>query len=658
MAAAAPRERPNRPDWRPSSPLARSVAGSLRQERLTVLRDEDKVSMTSLLTAGVMPLLGRRVADATAQRADEPAHTILPFPERRQRAEKASTEILVLFDAGRETSVELLKSRFESSVRAAGFPPSGVGRCLADHVEALSCTHRARFLFIIDGFDALLPATAVPAPAQRALIDEFVEMLNRPMPANLLLAVTSARWALATPLTARLQDIDPVVVSLAMPAMPGTAPSAPNLRLETPPDGRRSAAAEAFMRFGSGVPAASDWSETGDPFLPSDRDPLAPPVRPAPRRAAGSKKRAAALVGSGLLAVTAFAVWWQDAQRQSVKPVEVSLAARAQAVDPAPVIAPQPTGTLPVTAHPAPAPLPSAAPAAALSLRVDDEGHLSRRMLAELAQTLGERSDYRVEPRVVQGVSARLAGTSPSLAVASYDDLKRAAAGAQIHPVRVLASLGTEPIQVLVRSDSRLHYLHELEGKRIDVGPADGSRALTAALLYRKMFGAPMQAPQAVSTMAPEAVQRLLHDQGLDAVLMLGAQARTVLAALTEDERRALRPLTLQRDRDASRRAMQDYLPMTWTDADGKRVPGLASLFFLVATGTEDASETHRLDLFASSLCEQLGRLQRDGDPGWREVQAGGQLPIALQHVDTRVIDATWAGCRPEGQSASTTVER
>jgi hypothetical protein len=289
-------------------------------------------------------------------------------------------------------------------------------------------------------------------------------------------------------------------------------------------------------------------------------------------------------------------------------------------------------------------------------LWVDGDGNLPSSMVAELASALGADGESSNELHVVKSATAGLHGGNsepPRLAVASYDELKAASIGKAATRLTVMAPLATQELYVFVRADSPLRYLHELKQKRIDIGPAGGSRAVTVDLLYRKMFGAPMSETQVATVVAPDAMHQLVVGKTLDAVILLGSQAQTVLAAMPEEERRAVRLLALQRDNPESRRALQEYLPATLTGTAGTTVTSLASMNFLVATRPANARETERLGMLTTSLCRHLGKLQREGDPKWREVQAGLQLPIAIRNLDTSVIDTVWARCSPSAPSSS-----
>ena len=277
-----------------------------------------------------------------------------------------------------------------------------------------------------------------------------------------------------------------------------------------------------------------------------------------------------------------------------------------------------------------------------LELRVDAAGVLAPALPAELVTALGGN----VALRPVEGTAARLssdASDPPHLAIVSYDELRAAATG----PLQVMAPLATELVVVLVRQDSPLRFFHDLAGKRINAGPAQGSRAVTANLLYRRMFNAPLPPTPAGTAKAPAAMRTLLDGASLDAVLLLGSQSHTVIAAMPESMRRAYRPLALDPAHPVDRKALQAYLPATLARPGGSPVPTLASLSFLVATGAGGASLTARLSQLTDSLCLQLPRLQRNGDPAWRQVQAGLQPPIGIRGVDTTVLDSTWARCQP-----------
>src|SRR5437773_5244177 len=58
-----------------------------------------------------------------------------------------------------------------------------------------------------------------------------------------------------------------------------------------------------------------------------------------------------------------------------------------------------------------------------------------------------------------------------------------------IRPLRVIVPLYNEEIYFIVRADSDLNYIHEIQDAKINAGELGSGTALTTSTLYRLMFG-------------------------------------------------------------------------------------------------------------------------------------------------------------------------
>ena len=147
----------SREHWRAFDAEAQLLARALRAGRLTVLAGALGVGKTTLLSAGVLPLLRRRVGDERQQPGGAP-RVVVPFPDRRSRVQdRDQGERLYFVDQWNEAPLDSL-------VRALDEPPAA-GRARLDLAEAMSPAHLsalsqrhggARLLFIFDHFELLL----------------------------------------------------------------------------------------------------------------------------------------------------------------------------------------------------------------------------------------------------------------------------------------------------------------------------------------------------------------------------------------------------------------------------------------------------------------------------------------------------------------------
>jgi TRAP-type uncharacterized transport system substrate-binding protein len=208
--------------------------------------------------------------------------------------------------------------------------------------------------------------------------------------------------------------------------------------------------------------------------------------------------------------------------------------------------------------------------------------------------------------------------------------------------------LYTEELYVIVRADSPLRYIHQLQGHRINIGPAKGARALTALTLYERMFGKPLPAAHRDSLDAATALQRLATRSAFDAIVLAQPEPSSLWNSLAPETRGALRLLSLDPRNPASQRALQEYLPATLHEraspsAAVSPIPTLAAMAFLVANGTPNAAQHHALVSLTGSFCRALPALKRDGHPKWREVRAGQQLETPWM-PDNDAASA-WSSC-------------
>ena len=284
---------------------------------------------------------------------------------------------------------------------------------------------------------------------------------------------------------------------------------------------------------------------------------------------------------------------------------------------------------------PAPPIAAAAVPLPRVGLVVEAAAAGEPRLPGQLADAMKGEVDLQV--RVAASAIDLLLEPSgaPQVAIVRYDELLAANAvrGAFKPSFEVVAPLYTEEIQVVARADSPLQFIHQIADARINAGPADSGRALTANALYASMFGKPMPQAPGSSLDAQAALRRLVAGDGVDVVLLVGPQPAPWLAGLPAASRRALKLLRFDADSPAGARALQTYLPATLhTNGDlggaapNHSTPTLASLAFLVTTGKLDPAERETIDRFARSFCRSLPTLRREGDGKWRDVQPGLRL--------------------------------
>jgi len=181
--------------WRAFDAEAQLLARALRTGRLTVLSGALGVGKTTLLFAGVLPLLRRRVDDSRRQPSGAP-QVVVPFPDQRSRVQgRGQGEQLYVVDQWNEAPLDWLVRALDTRPAA---PRDRIG--LADamspaHLSALSQRHGgARLLFMFDHFELLLEG-AQHKPDLKRFVQAWTSAVQAPdLDAHFLVAVDDHAW--------------------------------------------------------------------------------------------------------------------------------------------------------------------------------------------------------------------------------------------------------------------------------------------------------------------------------------------------------------------------------------------------------------------------------------------------------------------------------
>lgn len=396
-------------------------------------------------------------------------------------------------------------------------------------------------------------------------------------------------------------------------------------------DGERAAAAERVARdvptpiaaAAAGISptsATAFGSGTAGPFVAST-----PSARPP---------HAALRWGGATLAVMVLgALLWSAQWGQPVAPP--ATAPGVATVPPSPVGASPATatgapGTSPATALSAPTTMPplplGPTETGRFEVQVDAVDGSGDRIAHELARALSSGgAPLRVVP-AAEGADPVVGLRAPGrLTIARYDALRAARNNVSAPPLRVLAPLYAEEVAFIVRADSPLKFIHDLRGRRVNIGPDHEGGSLTVQEIYRQMFGVAMTAPPQFGKDA--ALAELVAFRSIDAMAIVDAQPSAWLASVDPLTARGLRLLKLDPRHAADRRALRAFRTAVVQPGPGvrERTPTLAVMSFLVASGDGDA-DSKRLTEMARTLCRELPRLRAGGHPKWRELQPSLKL--------------------------------
>jgi len=240
-----------------------------------------------------------------------------------------------------------------------------------------------------------------------------------------------------------------------------------------------------------------------------------------------------------------------------------------------------------------------------------------------------------------------------------------AEAGNLIKPLRVIMPLYNEEIYFFVRADSPIEYVHEIRGKRINVGPVGSGTALTATTLYRLMFGEPLRDAQATFLSNEDALVKLLQGDGLDVVAVVAGQPAKLLVDMKPESRQYIKLLKFDAQQPESQAALKTYFPATvrassYPNLLTEDLPSLAVKAYLVTYDYNLKNTQSHLANFARSLCRNFVSLQTSGHPKWREVDLSlpslGRSWLYFQPTTKQLRNcpnATFAGTPPVRRSCS-----
>lgn len=207
-----------------------------------------------------------------------------------------------------------------------------------------------------------------------------------------------------------------------------------------------------------------------------------------------------------------------------------------------------------------------------------------------------------------------------------HADAGNATAAELIRPLRVVLPMYDEEIYFLVRADSPLQYVHEIKGRRMNIGPLQSGTAMSASTIYRLMFNEPLAAAATSTLTNEEALVKLTTDGSVDIVVVVAGQPARLLADMKPEAKQLVRLLKVDPARAETAAALQTYVLATvrsasypnWLDQD---VAGLAVKAYLVTYDYNYRVTTDKLVQLAQSMCDNFAVLQTEGHPKWRDVR-------------------------------------
>jgi len=237
-----------------------------------------------------------------------------------------------------------------------------------------------------------------------------------------------------------------------------------------------------------------------------------------------------------------------------------------------------------------------------------------------------------------------------------------------IRPLRVILPLYNEEIYFVVRADSPLNFIHEIQDARINAGPIGSGTALTTVTLYQAMFHAPVPRQNVTYLSNEDALVKLSAERSLDVVVIVGGQPMKLLADMKPEARQLLKLLKFDPNSPASREAMKTYYPATIRQASypnflTEDTPGLAVKSFLVTYDYNIPQTVRALTRFSQALCHNFPLLQQQGHPKWKDVdlalpdlgEGWSYYPPTTRQL--RSCAATQAASRPKPQASCSSTQ-
>jgi uncharacterized protein len=193
-----------------------------------------------------------------------------------------------------------------------------------------------------------------------------------------------------------------------------------------------------------------------------------------------------------------------------------------------------------------------------------------------------------------------------------------------IQPLRLIMPLYDEEIYFVVRSDSPLKYINEIQGKNISVGPNGSGTALSAETLYRLMFGEPIAEQNEQHLNNEDSLAKLIVRK-IDVAVIVAGQPAKLFQDMNPELLQQIKLLRLDPNAAETARAKQTYFPATirttsypnWITED---TPTLTVKAFLVTYDYGLRGTVGALSKFADSLCTNFDTLQAQGHPKWKQV--------------------------------------
>ena len=189
-----------------------------------------------------------------------------------------------------------------------------------------------------------------------------------------------------------------------------------------------------------------------------------------------------------------------------------------------------------------------------------------------------------------------------------------------IKKLRVVKPLYPEEFIFIARKDDNINFIHEIQNKKINVGPPDGELSLSVKQIYREMFGHDIAPNKSFSYSFDDAL-RALDDKVLDVIVFVESHPMERLDFIKEANS-VIKVLSYD---DSIKKASSYYkavIPKNiykWVDHD----------IFTLGVGVYLVTYMHKHDKveveehlmnFGEALCRNMDTLKSSGHQNWNLV--------------------------------------
>ncbi len=198
-------------------------------------------------------------------------------------------------------------------------------------------------------------------------------------------------------------------------------------------------------------------------------------------------------------------------------------------------------------------------------------------------------------------------------------------AAQMVAPLRVMLPLYESELHFVVRKDSPLRWVHEIQDRKINIGLLGSGDASTASMFYQALFNTPLLEANASTQPYVQALQQMLDDNSIEVVSFLHGQPSPLLLGLEPSVEKNFRLLQLDENHPSTQNAARIYSTgvikassyPNWLTQD---VATFTVKSYLVTREVNTPEHEKFIAQFAKSLCTQFATLQQKGHPKWRQV--------------------------------------